>query len=117
MQAKTRVQVLELQHVKVRLGKEPGVQPDAVVTGCSAGSYWTGCFSTLMCTKGPVGPATCQCMHGVHCRCLAEVQKQMQVQQHLARLLCAVACLAAAVLQWKAAMRPGCCSRVCAAVI
>ena len=97
MQAKTRVQVLELQHVKVRVGKDPGVQPGTAVTWCSAGSYWTGCFSMLMCTKAPVRPAPCQCMHGVHCRCLAEVQKQMQVQQHLARLW-AVGCLAAAVL-------------------
>ena len=81
MQAKTRVQVMELQHVKVRLGDSLVCSRTLLLHGVLLATV--ACFSSLKCMEGP---APCESKRGVHCRCLAEVQQQMHARQHLTRL-------------------------------
>ena len=83
MQAKTRVQVMEVQQVK----------------GDSLACSWTllftflatrKCFSRPKYVEGQLGPVPGKSMHEVHSLCMAEVLQQVHAQQHPTRLGAAV---------------------------
>lgn len=64
MQAKTRVQVMELQQLKVRRGDSLVCSRTLLLHVAVLAAI--ECFSMQRCMEGPLRPAPCESKHGVH---------------------------------------------------